>query len=103
MYKIKYGIKDNIRHYDVTGKICPKWFVDNPSEWEKFKLELEGNEDMTRYKTIEEMPVYAQDAIEKLVNDGILAGRGKDNLDLTEDMIRTLLLCKKMIEFYKNN
>ena len=100
----KYGIKDNIRHYDVTGKICPKWFVDNPSEWEKFKLELEGNEDMTRYKTIEEMPVYAQDAIEELVNDGILVGKGGQlGLDLTEDMIRTLMLCKKMIEFYKNN
>lgn len=29
--------KDNvIRHYDVTGKECPKYFVDNPSEWKKF-------------------------------------------------------------------
>lgn len=26
-----------IRHYDVTRKICPKWFVDNPNEWERFK------------------------------------------------------------------
>lgn len=25
-----------IRHYDVTGKICPKYFVDHPDEWEKF-------------------------------------------------------------------
>ena len=25
-----------IRHYDVTGKICPKYFVDHPEEWEKF-------------------------------------------------------------------
>lgn len=39
----KHGITKNIRHYDVTGKCCPKWFVDNPSEWEKFKRELEGN------------------------------------------------------------
>lgn len=26
-----------IRHYDVTRKICPKWFVDDPNAWELFK------------------------------------------------------------------
>lgn len=36
----KHNIRDNIRHYDVTGKICPKWFVDKPKEWEKFKERL---------------------------------------------------------------
>ena len=25
-----------IRHHDVTGKLCPKFFVDHPEEWEKF-------------------------------------------------------------------
>ena len=30
-----------IRHYDVTGKICPKSFVDNPEEWEQFLRDLE--------------------------------------------------------------
>lgn len=29
-----------IRHYDVTGKICPKWFVDYPSAWEQFKMDV---------------------------------------------------------------
>lgn len=28
--------EDVIRHYDVTGKICPKYFVDHPEEWENF-------------------------------------------------------------------
>lgn len=28
--------EDVIRHYDVTGKICPKYFVDHPEEWETF-------------------------------------------------------------------
>ena len=26
-----------IRHYDVTGKICPKYYVENPSAWEELK------------------------------------------------------------------
>lgn len=30
-----------IRHYDVTGKICPKSFVDEPETWEAFLAELE--------------------------------------------------------------
>ncbi len=28
--------KDVIRHYDITGKECPKYFVDNESEWTRF-------------------------------------------------------------------
>ena len=28
--------KDVIRHYDITGKECPKYFVDNESKWENF-------------------------------------------------------------------
>jgi N-acetyl-anhydromuramyl-L-alanine amidase AmpD len=28
---------DIIRHYDVTGKDCPKWYVDHPDDWEQFK------------------------------------------------------------------
>ena len=29
-----------IRHHDVTGKICPKWFVDHPDVWEQFKVDV---------------------------------------------------------------
>ena len=32
--------KDVIRHYDITGKECPKYFVDNESEWEKFLTDV---------------------------------------------------------------
>lgn len=30
-------INDLIRHYDVTKKVCPKYFVDHPDEWDRFK------------------------------------------------------------------
>lgn len=29
-----------IRHYDVTGKNCPKYYVENPSEFEKIKSDV---------------------------------------------------------------
>lgn len=32
---------DIIRHYDVTGKNCPKYFVDHEDDWELFKNSLQ--------------------------------------------------------------
>lgn len=31
------GPEDIIRHYDVTGKICPKYFVENEESWLQFR------------------------------------------------------------------
>ena len=31
-----------IRHYDVTGKICPKYFVDHEDAWELFKGDVKA-------------------------------------------------------------
>lgn len=38
----KYGIKKEnvIRHFDVTGKNCPAYFVKDEEAWEKFKDEI---------------------------------------------------------------
>jgi len=32
--------KDVIRHYDITGKICPKYFVEDEAAWEKFREDV---------------------------------------------------------------
>ncbi len=32
-----------IRHYDVTGKLCPLYFVEHEDEWESFKNEVYDN------------------------------------------------------------
>lgn len=32
--------EDVIRHYDVTGKICPKFYVENPEAWEALKADV---------------------------------------------------------------
>ena len=31
---------DVIRHYDVTGKICPKFYVEHPEAWEQLKADV---------------------------------------------------------------
>jgi hypothetical protein len=39
----KYSISVNniIRHFDVSGKNCPKYYVENQSAWDKFKADVQ--------------------------------------------------------------
>ena len=54
--KYKLTADDVIRHYDVTWNMCPKYYVQNPSEWVKFKQEIKirldegGDEPMRIYQ-----------------------------------------------------
>lgn len=34
------GEEDIIRHYDVTGKCCPKYFVEHEDAWQTFKTDV---------------------------------------------------------------
>ena len=34
--------EDVIRHYDVTGKNCPKYYVENPEAWAAFLADVEA-------------------------------------------------------------
>ncbi|MGI6206247.1 MAG: N-acetylmuramoyl-L-alanine amidase family protein [Anaerovoracaceae bacterium] len=39
---VKFNITsdDVIRHYDVTGKLCPKYYVRHPDKWQDFKSDV---------------------------------------------------------------
>ena len=39
-YEFDLSENDVIRHYDVTGKICPKYYVENADEWKIFKKDV---------------------------------------------------------------
>ena len=43
------------------------------------------------------VPVWAQDTVQKLVDDGVLEGMGNGDLDLSMDMVRTLVVCQRMM------
>ena len=36
----KLGTEDILRHYDVTGVECPKYYVENEDEWNQFKEDV---------------------------------------------------------------
>ena len=40
---VKYNLTSDqvIRHYDVTGKICPKYFVEDEAAWTEFKKNVQ--------------------------------------------------------------
>lgn len=40
MGRYDLGTNEVIRHYDVTGKECPKYYVENEGEWVRFKEDL---------------------------------------------------------------
>lgn len=39
-YEFDLSEQDVIRHYDITGKICPKYYAENYDEWQKFKEDV---------------------------------------------------------------
>lgn len=38
--KFELNMEDVIRHYDVTGKNCPKYFVEHEDAWQQFKEDV---------------------------------------------------------------
>ena len=46
---------------------------------------------------VTDVPGWAQDAVQKLVDDGTLAGTGSGKLDLSMDMMRTLVIVHRML------
>ena len=92
MEKYNVPIEKVIRHYDITGKICPKPFVENEKAWKEFKERLVDNMEK-RYNKISELPTWAKPTIQKLVNEGKIADGNK--LDMSEDMLRVLVIINR--------
>lgn len=92
MKKYTVPVERVVRHYDVTGKVCPKPFVDDEKAWKEFKERLVNNMEK-RYNKISELPIWAKPTIQKLVNEGKIADGNK--LDMSEDMLRVLVIINR--------
>ena len=59
----------------------------------------EEDEDMaTRYNSVSELPEWAQEETQKLIDRGALLGDEHGNLDVTMDMLRTMIVCQRMVD-----
>ena len=128
----KYNIPADrvIRHYDVTGKICPEPYVRNEQAWNDFKNMLKEDESMNSrerakfnalveavegltgkvdkltnkmiYAWVDDnMPEWARPTITKLVNLGFLKGDEEGKLNLDDNMLRILVILDRAGNFDK--
>lgn len=128
----KYNIPADrvIRHYDVTGKICPEPYVRNEQAWNDFKNMLKEDETMNSqerakfnalveavegltgkvdkltnkmvYAWVDDnMPEWARPTITKLVNLGYLKGDEEGKLNLDDNMLRILVILDRAGNFDK--
>ena len=51
-----------------------------------------------RYVTIDDVPGWAQAEAQRLVDRGALKGDADGNLNVTRDMLRTMIVCQRMVD-----
>lgn len=103
----RYGIDTDhvLRHYDVTGKRCPMPWVDDPAQWTAFLAMLtpeentdEEEENMVKYKTIDDVPEWYRSEVQELMDAGALKGTGNGAIDVSEDVVRGAIIGMRYVE-----
>ena len=103
----RYGIDTEhvLRHYDVTGKRCPMPWVDDPAQWTAFLTMLtpehqneEEDENMVKYKTIDDVPEWYRSEVQELMDAGALKGTGNGAIDISEDVVRGAIIGMRYVE-----
>ena len=57
--------------------------------------------DMPRYDSVAEMPQWARADAQRLIDRGALQGSTDGKLDVSEDMLRTMIVCQRMVDEQK--
>ena len=105
-----------ISHADGAARGIASAHADPTHLWRAFGLTMDGfrddvatamagkntveeDEDMaTRYNSVNELPEWAQEETQKLIDRGALLGDEHGNLDVTMDMLRTMIVCQRMVD-----
>lgn len=85
MNRYKIPVENVYRHFDVTGKHCPAYMMDE-TEWAKFKARLEAAEMDNNPRD------FAKEAVEWAKKNGILLGDTNGNLKLSDTVTREELM-----------
>lgn len=88
-------------HRDFAAKSCPGDFLyDNMQAIADTVNRRLMSMDTSRFNTLEEIPSAYFKLICELCERGIIKGKKDGSLDLSLDMIRCVIFCKRMIEYY---
>ena len=88
-------------HRDYANKSCPGDYLYNRHQAiaDAVNKKLTEDEEMVRWKTINDVPEgFYRDTVKQLMQDGIIKGKGDGVIDLTEDMLRTMIFCRRIME-----
>lgn len=93
MQKYNISIDNIIRHYDVTGKDCPRPMVEDENLWYSFKQSLlqEENEEMKIYKYVPDMPDWSQDTFTRLFKTGVISTDTTGAMAVQESSIQPMI------------
>jgi len=107
MKKYNIPITNVIRHFDVTGKLCPRPLVDNV-KWNGYIQDVqdcykalgqpqtnEKKEDDNLYQNIKQVPEWARGIISELIEKGCFADVEK--LNLSDEMVRIFVIMDRRI------
>lgn len=85
------------RDIEVNGRYIRGFCV--PDYASKATASTPAPQSAKRYKTVEDVPQYLQAETTELVNAGALKGRGDERgLDITDDMLRCIIIAKRYAE-----
>lgn len=124
LYRSVYGVREK-QFYEIrnTRAVCiycecefhdspelAKWIVENTDTLGEAicrgicraanvkYIEKGSDDDMTRWKTIDEIPEPYRAMAQRYLDSGALLGKGGGELDLTEDMLRTMEIMRRYFE-----
>lgn len=100
MAKYDISIDRVIRHFDVNGKHCPAYFM-NQTAWDNFKQRLvEEEPEMKLYQYVKDLP-YGQDAVTRAIKAGHIKLNKDGSMGLWESNIQTVTLMDRAGMFDK--
>ena len=99
MQKYNIGIDNVIRHYDVTGKDCPRPMVENEDLWTSFKQSLLQEENqMQIYKWLKDMPDWSQDTFTRMFKVGIISTDKDGAMTVQESSIQPMIWLDRLAD-----
>lgn len=102
-------VENVVRHYDVTGKLCPAPYVNDTGAWEAFKRRLAEEEKMKQsefeslyekinplYTALEQVPEYWREETAALTRAGALKGDGTHPLHIRHEALGALVAAARL-------
>ncbi len=96
---VQYSTCANVSPALVPGTAgSRKWTKHGKLPWVEYaeQEKIEEDSEMTYYKTILDVPTWYADAVQKAVDKGALNGTGNGELNVSEDLCRTLTVLDRL-------